>query len=63
MSEQSDHIARLATTKENTEKIIDTQQQQINLQQATLVMMKEQLEKLENRMNHQDNQHNVLDLS
>ena len=62
MSEQSDHIARLATTKENTEKIIDTQQQQINLQQATLVMMKEQLEKLENRMNHQDNQHNVLSL-
>lgn len=62
MSEQSDHIARLATTKENTEKIIDTQQQQINLQQATLVMMKEQLEKLENRMNHQDNQHIVLSL-
>jgi hypothetical protein len=25
-------------------------------------MMKEQLEKLENRMNHQDNQHNVLSL-
>lgn len=62
MSGQSDNIARLASNKEHTEKIIDTQQQQINLQQATLVMMKEQLEKLENRMNQQDNQHNVLAL-
>ncbi|XP_071165016.1 golgin subfamily A member 6-like protein 25 isoform X2 [Mytilus edulis] len=62
MSGQSDNIARLASNKEHTEKIIDTQQQQINLQQATLVMMKEQLEKLENRMNQQDNQHNVLGL-
>lgn len=62
LSDQTEHIARLAATKEHTERVIDTQQQQINFQQATLVMMKEQLEKLESRMNQQDNQQSVLSL-
>lgn len=62
LSDQTEHIARLAATKDHTERVIDTQQQQINFQQATLVMMKEQLEKLESRMNQQDNQHSVLSL-